>query len=162
MFVYISLSPWWQLEHSVKTSASYFPSYSWYITDNLLHWRTRSLQTMGCWAKVLEKRCMAIVWIDCNGILVHYMWLSLRKVYACSPYKSTPPIPETVCTYIWWQKCVRHATCNKVYIVQFLRDEKFFLICQLRTMNCFGEGAEYIYTIIKHVRFCYWLYIYIY
>ena len=24
------LSPWWQLEHSVETSASYFPSSTWY------------------------------------------------------------------------------------------------------------------------------------
>ena len=41
----------------------------------------------------------SIVRIDCNEILVHYTWFSLRKVYACSTYKSTPPIPETVHTY---------------------------------------------------------------
>ena len=25
------------------------------------------------------------------GYLFHYMWCSLKKVYACSPYRSTPP-----------------------------------------------------------------------
>ena len=75
-----------------------------------------------------------------------------------SPCKSTPPIPEIVCTYIWWQKCVRHATTR--YIVQFLRDVKFFLICQLaKDHELLWKRSRVIYTIIKYVRFCYWLYI---
>ena len=93
-------------------------------------WRTDTKVANFEWdvaPKFREEMHGSIVWIDCNKLLVHYMWFSLRKVYAHSTYKSTPPIPETVCTYD--DKCVRHATTG--YIVQFLSDVKIFLICQL-------------------------------